>query len=131
MVRLELSGAGVAKCWVEAVTDPMSPVPLPRSDPRYAVTNCFGAKFDVAIGPHRPIQGVVRDAETGKPLAGAEVLLSQYAGSRLGVDGFISAVTGADGRYELTGIPRANRYRGPDAAASAPVRRPRLFPHGC
>jgi RNA polymerase sigma factor (sigma-70 family) len=69
---------------------------------RYTV---YGAKFNHSAAPSSPIAGVVRDLDTGKPVANAMVTLAA-AGS----DGLarkperLWARTGADGKYRLTGV---------------------------
>jgi protocatechuate 3,4-dioxygenase beta subunit/5-hydroxyisourate hydrolase-like protein (transthyretin family) len=67
-----------------------------------------GAKFEHALRPTRPIVGTVRDAATGKPIAGVQV-----SG---GVEGgwwedHADARTDAQGRYKLLGLPKAARVR--------------------
>ena len=100
MVHLELSGPGIAKTWVNAVTHEMESVPYPQHDRRYRLARCFGARFDMTVEPELRIGGIVRDSSTSQPLAGVDVRLSQYG------EGFVSTVTDADGRYELTGLSR-------------------------
>ncbi len=107
LVRLEISGAGVAKGWINAVTYPMEAVPYPQFDPRYRFTKCFGSQFDASVEPEQRITGVVRDSATRRPLAGVEVKLRSFANFGMGDEPFVSDITDADGRYELTGIPRS------------------------
>jgi hypothetical protein len=61
-----------------------------------------GATFEYVAGPTRPIEGVVRDRETGRPLA--DILV--YAGrSSARPASTVRTLTGADGRYRLVGLP--------------------------
>jgi RNA polymerase sigma factor (sigma-70 family) len=62
-------------------------------------------KVEVIAGPTKPIRGVIRDRDTGKPLAGVVVY-----GNREAHRGGIRAVTDAQGRYELVGLPKAKSY---------------------
>lgn len=63
----------------------------------------FGARFDVVAGPTVPISGIVRDADTGQPIAGATIRDDlrglRYPGPR------VLAVSDAEGRYRLVGLP--------------------------
>ncbi|MEX2142422.1 MAG: M56 family metallopeptidase [Pirellulales bacterium] len=111
LVRLEVSGAGIAKGWINAVTYPMEAVPYPQFDPRYRFTKCFGSRFDASVEPEQRITGVVRDSATRRPLAGVEVKLRSFANFGMGDEPFVSDVTDADGRYELTGVPRPGDAR--------------------
>ncbi len=66
----------------------------------------FGAKFDYTAALSRPIEGVIRDAKTGKPLAGAEVWSSRFAGETLHGVTTIKTKSDADGHYVLNGMPK-------------------------
>ena len=105
-IKLRLDGRRVATTWLLAVTRPMEPIPMPVSDPRFRNNTTFGARFDFTTEPAQPIVGVARDADTGEPLVGVHVGLMQYAESLLDVGGFLSAVTDADGRFALEGVPK-------------------------
>ncbi|HUY90176.1 MAG TPA: carboxypeptidase regulatory-like domain-containing protein [Pirellulales bacterium] len=107
MLMLELSGDGMAKTWLNVVTRDMPAAPYSEwGDPRFRVQTCFGAKFVLTAEPEQPIAGVVRDAESGRPLVGAEVRLNQYADSMMFVEGFLAAKTDEQGRYVLRGVPK-------------------------
>lgn len=106
LVRLELAGSGIAKTWLNVVTRDMPAVPYPDYDPRFRVQTCFGRRFDFTSEPEQPIAGIVRDADSGRPLAGVEVRLNQYADSLLFVEGFLATVTDEQGRYELRGVSK-------------------------
>jgi RNA polymerase sigma factor (sigma-70 family) len=62
----------------------------------------YGAAADYVAAASRPIRGVVRDKESGKPLVGVTV------GSIRG--GFCNTLTDADGRYEILGFGKASTY---------------------
>lgn len=61
----------------------------------------LGARFEHLLPPGRSITGVVRDKETGKPLAHMAV---QGEGTNSHM------VTGPDGRFTVTGFPKGRRY---------------------
>jgi RNA polymerase sigma factor (sigma-70 family) len=64
----------------------------------------FGPTFECAVEASRPLEGTVREANGGKPVAGARV---EVRVARL----LYQAVTDAKGRYRLIGLPKADTYR--------------------
>jgi RNA polymerase sigma factor (sigma-70 family) len=61
----------------------------------------YGARFDHVAEPSRPITGVVRDIDTGKPLAGVIVRNTRFLGNPAR---YIRTTTDAEGRYRLEGL---------------------------
>src|SRR5262249_48114320 len=64
------------------------------------------ARFEHALAPSVPIEGTVRDRDTGKPLGGFYVSHREYI---FGRDFLLTTCTGPDGRYRLTGAPLKGR----------------------
>ena len=64
------------------------------------------ANFEQIAGPTKPITGVVRLKDSGKPVAGVHVLGVEPA-SRTEV----SALTDIQGHFRLVGLPKAGSYR--------------------
>jgi RNA polymerase sigma factor (sigma-70 family) len=64
----------------------------------------YGADFDHVGGATRPIEGVVRDLDTGRPLAGIMVRAEHELPTRL-IE-YVYAITDAQGRYRLIGLPQ-------------------------
>ena len=64
-----------------------------------------GAPADYVARASRPIRGVVREEETGKPLAGVAVFREFWGITRWG-----KAITDKEGRYELLGLAKAPAY---------------------
>ena len=60
--------------------------------------------------PGRPIEGVVRDADTKAPIPGAIVTAMQLSGSIMSIEGLITATTDAEGRYRLIGLPKGDGH---------------------
>jgi hypothetical protein len=60
----------------------------------------FGPTFEHVVEPTRGIEGTVREADTGKPVAGATVRVQGSTG-----------VTDAQGHYQLTGIGKARELQ--------------------
>jgi protocatechuate 3,4-dioxygenase beta subunit len=65
----------------------------------------YGVPFDYAAAPCKPIVGVVRDKDTGKPFPGAAVTSYQFAGSNY-VQTQLRTITDKDGKYQLNGMPK-------------------------
>ena len=86
----------------------------PRADVSSPTPFVFHApKFQLALAPTKPIEGVARDKDTGKPIAGLKIQarrLRQPGCSCSGTQG-VEARTDDQGRYRLDGLPRASTYR--------------------
>jgi RNA polymerase sigma factor (sigma-70 family) len=78
---------------------------MPKSD--LPVLAVYGTTFEHLAIPARLIVGTVRDRETGKPMKGVRV-----SGSAVGSAGDThrEAYTDAHGRYQLQGLPKAEKY---------------------
>ena len=65
----------------------------------------YGARFDFAAAPTKPIVGIVRDQDSGKPLAG--VLVSGHESPhRVTNTDDIETTSDSQGRFRLVGLPR-------------------------
>jgi RNA polymerase sigma factor (sigma-70 family) len=68
-------------------------------------------RFEYAAAPGKPIEGVVRDKDTGRPLAGIALHAAVYnERSHIPIPG-IEATTDDQGHYRLAGLPKAPAYR--------------------
>jgi RNA polymerase sigma factor (sigma-70 family) len=93
LVTLTVEGPALEHTLLSVVTRP--PAVLPSSG------NIQGAAFEYVTPAARPIQGMVRDKATGKPVAGV----------RMSVEWTRSTTrTDEEGRYELPGCPRLESY---------------------
>ncbi len=63
------------------------------------------ARLELTALPSRPVEGIVRDRDTGLPIEGAEIRSFRMADEDLGNNQLVRAKTGRDGRYRLTGLP--------------------------
>ncbi len=69
------------------------------------------ATFEVIAAPCKPIEGVVRAKDTGKPLPGVAVYAKHSDFLVWNDDPHgVRAVTDDQGRYRLLGLPKSNRY---------------------
>jgi len=75
---------------------------LPILDGRHTV---YGSKFEHTAAPSRPIVGVVRDLDTGKPVAGAVIAIESVDRTRVSLPVHIQVTADKEGRYKLTGAP--------------------------
>ncbi len=110
LVELLISADGLETCPVHVRTRPGEALQLPRdaTNPDAGSETCFGPSFDYALAPSRPIVGVVRDVDTGDPLAGIQVVPELIAGNRMHstiANDYLQDTTDAEGRYRLAGLP--------------------------
>jgi protocatechuate 3,4-dioxygenase beta subunit len=111
---LSVSGPTVALRRITVITRRIPRVEGPPRSPEERNLDdrgFYGADCTIVTEPGRPIEGVVRDAVTKAPLPGAIVTAMQLAGSLMGIEGIITAVTDAQGRYRLLGLPKASGHR--------------------
>jgi beta-lactamase regulating signal transducer with metallopeptidase domain/protocatechuate 3,4-dioxygenase beta subunit/5-hydroxyisourate hydrolase-like protein (transthyretin family) len=103
---LSIEGDNVAKSLIPVVT---RDVPAFDARPIIAVGHRshthFGREFEFVAEPTQPVEGQVRDLETGQPIGDIEVRLNHFAGSIMSQEGFVSTRTDAEGRYRLAGLP--------------------------
>jgi protocatechuate 3,4-dioxygenase beta subunit len=119
VATLEIQGPTIETVHVEVRTRPGATIRILRypEHPEEGSTTIYGATFEHIAGPTRPIEGVVRDKDTGAPLAGIMVHGERELapGSRLQ---YVQAITDAQGHFRLVGLPRG---REGNVQAVAPV----------
>ncbi len=76
------------------------PLVMPVDESDYTRKKLLGPRFELTAAPGRVIQGVIRDAKTGRPVPGAKV--------RAWESGF--SVSDAQGRFRLTGQPKNKKH---------------------
>jgi RNA polymerase sigma factor (sigma-70 family) len=107
---LRIEGQTIATCDVYAMTRSGDTIHAPgyRGDKPYVEKlTLYGNGFDHIAAPCRPIVGVVRDKDTGKPIPGAVVTSYQRAGSLLvKAEPDLRTVADKNGRYCLLGMPK-------------------------
>jgi RNA polymerase sigma factor (sigma-70 family) len=104
IATLQLDGPTIETTNFDVRAWPGTPIHLPASrNPRsYAPWTVYGATFEHVAGPTRPIVGVVRDRETGRPLADILVYAKRNFARQAST---VRTITDADGRYRLVGLP--------------------------
>jgi hypothetical protein len=105
IATLQLDGPTVETTKFDVRTWPGVPIHIPvDTNPRsFARRTVYGATFEHVAGPTRPIEGVVHDRQTGRPLA--DILVYVRHPRRWWETLPVRAITGADGRYRLVGLP--------------------------
>jgi RNA polymerase sigma factor (sigma-70 family) len=98
VVEFHVRGPTMANTVVYVIIRPVQQPNLPDGG---QVRIC-NAVFDLVVPPCKPIRGTVRERGTGRPIANARVGFFGTIGS--------STTSGPDGRYTITGIPKAAQY---------------------
>ncbi|MBO0698637.1 MAG: carboxypeptidase regulatory-like domain-containing protein, partial [Zavarzinella sp.] len=110
-VRIDGPGIESQMVWIMTHDHDAVRVPQhPNTFSLFADQPVYGAKSDIAVAPCTPVEGVVKDLDTGKPIAGATVfnlLNSPYGMPRERVE----TKTDGQGRYRLDGRPNRTGYR--------------------
>ncbi|QDV39200.1 sigma-70 family RNA polymerase sigma factor [Tautonia plasticadhaerens] len=111
LAELILTGPGIAASHLFAMTRDVPAVRAPDPNRVAAPPVVYhGARLDHAAAPAKPIVGVVRDRDTGVPLAGVTIRGRAYEPNNLASAPGVETLSDAEGRYELTGLTRADRY---------------------
>ncbi len=79
-------------------------VPFNKDSSKPDMVTIYGATLEHVAGPTRPIEGVVRDLDTGRPLAGIMVYGEHTLEPGLGT--YVDTITDARGHYRLVGLPQ-------------------------
>jgi hypothetical protein len=109
VATLEIQGPTIETVHVEVRTRPGATIRVPTysNRPDEGMRTIYSATFEHVAGPTRPIEGVVRDIDTGAPLAGIMVHGERELGSSGGPDWwYVKSITDAHGHYRLVGLPR-------------------------
>jgi RNA polymerase sigma factor (sigma-70 family) len=103
--QLRILTRGEELMTVEEPQQPFGGIPTMR-------TTYYGTAFKHAVGPTRPIVGLVEDKDTKQGLPGWTIIASFYKEATPGIlygglQDFVEATTDKEGRYRLTGVPPA------------------------
>ena len=63
------------------------------------------------MAPTQPIEGIIRDKDTGRPIAGVKLRGMVFEENSHVLAPGVEATTDARGHYRLAGLPRAPAYR--------------------
>jgi RNA polymerase sigma factor (sigma-70 family) len=108
VVELRFQGDSIVYMAFTVVTRAMRPLPAKGFENQYGsgTRTIYGADFTLTAAPSRPIEGVLKDAETGEPLADAEVRSDRFPGSNFVGTGRLRTRSDARGRFRLLGMPK-------------------------
>ncbi len=113
LIRLTLSGPTIRTKEIGVLTRSIEPFTVNhgRGSTDWGVALYYGARFTYAAAPTKPVVGIVRDKDTGKPLAGVRIECNKTADYPvIGMTG-IAATTDGEGRYRLIGLPKGRGNR--------------------
>jgi RNA polymerase sigma factor (sigma-70 family) len=109
---LLITGEGIATTPVKVFS---RPEPELRTDDRGMMVRTplliHAPKFQLAVPRSKRVEGVIRDRDSGRPIAGLEIKAAVFDEHSLIPAEGIEAKTDAQGRYRLDGLPRAPAYR--------------------
>jgi RNA polymerase sigma factor (sigma-70 family) len=73
--------------------------------------NVHSPKFQLALAPSKRVEGIARDKDSGKPIAGLELKAAVFdEHSSIWAEG-VGAKTDSEGRYRIDGLPKASAFR--------------------
>ena len=112
IAELSVSGPTIATTLLYVMCHDGPEVRAIDRDSREHRTIVFHApKFEQALAPTQPIQGVIRDKDTGRPIAGVKLRGAVYKERDLLMTPGVEATTDTQGRYRLIGVPKGPAYR--------------------
>ena len=105
LVVLQITKPGIALANVHVITRSIEPLRAQTWHRTLHRHVYYGSKFDYVADPSAPVEGMVKDKDSGEPIANAIVATDSIAGSRMSCDGLIVTTTDAKGRYRIEGLP--------------------------
>ena len=108
VVELKIKGDSVAYTTIDVVTRTTEPFRAPGFPDTHGpgAQTIFGDDFTYTANTGRPIEGVVRDAKTKRPMAGVSVQSWRFAGSDFVDTRQLKTVSDENGRFRLVGMPK-------------------------
>jgi len=108
IVTLQIEEKDVALNTIQVVSRVVDPIPAPGIPNEYGpgTTTIYGADFTYSASPGRAVEGVLKDAKTGQPLADAEVRSYRFAGSDFVGTMNLRTRSDAQGRFRLASFPK-------------------------
>ena len=108
LIRLKLSGPTVQTKEIAVLTRPSDPfrVTNARGSTDWGVSLYYGDRFTHAAAPTKPVMGIVKDKDTGRPLAGVRIECDRTAEYPVRGSTGIETTTDSEGRYRLIGMPK-------------------------
>jgi RNA polymerase sigma factor (sigma-70 family) len=112
IAELLVSGPGIATTEVYAFSRPEPEIrSVDRGMTRREPFVVNAPRFQLVIPPSKRVEGVFRDKDSGRPIAGLSIQAAVFDEHSLIRQPGVESVTDADGRYRLDGLSKANAYR--------------------
>jgi hypothetical protein len=112
LAELLIAGPTIATTQVYAMCHDGPEVRVPDRDRITRPIVVFhGPRFEIAAAPTQPVEGTVRDKDTGRPIAGVRIQGAVYDEHSLMRAEGVGAMSDAQGRYRLTGLHKGAAYR--------------------
>lgn len=111
LVELRISGENVVQTDIEVLGRQIDKTGSEREDAFQSrrFGEIYGNDFLHLARPGAAVFGIIRDVDSQLPLEGIRVGATQMVGSPYTQYGYLSAVTDAEGRYRLEGMPVVSR----------------------
>jgi RNA polymerase sigma factor (sigma-70 family) len=106
ITTIQIEGPTIETQRVLVRTRPGATLRVPAHKDAYQpeLVTIYGNDLEHVAGPTRPIEGIVRDDDSGRPLAG--IMVHGEHRLEFGSGEFVHAVTDAQGHYRLLGLPQ-------------------------
>ena len=106
VATLQIEGPTIETQRVMVRTRPGPTLRVPYYKDAYKpdLVTIYGATLEHVAGPTRPIEGVVSDPDSGRPLAG--IMVRGEARLEPGIGAYVDTITDARGHYRLVGLPQ-------------------------
>jgi beta-lactamase regulating signal transducer with metallopeptidase domain len=114
IARLQITGPGIVSedFYVCTRPGPKYDVPHLLEGPNQGTFHFFGSTFQYTARRSLPIEGIVRDKASGKPLEGISIRFEPGGGIDMDFDhGAVRTTTDHEGRFVLTGAPIGDNHR--------------------
>jgi RNA polymerase sigma factor (sigma-70 family) len=112
IAQILISGPGIATTQAYVFSGPEAEIrTVDRGMMRREPFIVHAPRFQLALAPARRVEGVVRDKDSGRPIAGLEIHAAVFDENSLIPDPGLEAVTDAEGKYRVDGLSRAAAYR--------------------
>ncbi len=112
LARIKVSARGFVSDDLSAATRPMEPLKIEtrarRSSEPHDFELIYGARFTAVLEPEQSIEGYVRDASTGKPIADVHVSGSGYTNSLTRSEN--QNTSDREGHYRINGLQPGDTY---------------------
>jgi len=105
-IRARLDGPAIASQYLQVLTRNGMALEVKEYKGQPVVSTFYGASFRYVAAPTKPVVGVVRDKDTGKPLAGATIESNALAGNPVPGINIVQTTTDVAGRFRLLGMPK-------------------------